>query len=66
MASAGAKAQYSKLKRESLKNPVEWTFEDVTEKYKPEVKAMADADLESGKLPQWQYDKMFGINGEEV
>ena len=55
-----AKFYYDKLRMESAKNPVTYTFDDIPAKHRPKVKAMADADLASGKLPRWQYDKMFG------
>ena len=59
------KTYYNKLLRESLKNPVTYTFDDVPERYQAQVKAQADKDLKAGKLPQWQYDKMFGITNSE-
>ncbi len=55
------KVYYNKLLKEALKNPVEYTFADVPEKYKKAVKKQADADLAAGILPQWQYNKMFDI-----
>ena len=35
-------------------------YSDVPDRYKKQVKALADKDLKSGKLPQWQYDEIFG------
>ena len=35
-----------------------YTYEQVPDRYKEQVKAMADKDLAEGILPQWQYDLM--------
>ena len=51
-----AKIYYNKLLVGCLDGS--YTYEDVPDRYKLQVKALADADLESGKLPQWQYDMM--------
>ena len=51
------KLYYNKLLRGCLDGS--YTFEDVPDRYKAQVKAQADKDLASGKLPQWQYDLMF-------
>lgn len=59
------KVYYNKLLKEAIKNPCTYTFADVPTKYKAQVKAQADEDLASGKLPQWQYNKMFGIAESE-
>lgn len=61
-----AKTYYNKLLRESVKNPVTYTINNVPAKYQAQVIAYADADLASGKLPQWQYNKMMGIEEEGV
>ena len=53
-----AKIYYNKLLVGCLDGS--YTFDDVPDKYKKQVKALAIKDLESGKLPQWQYDLMFG------
>lgn len=52
-----AKVYYTKLLKGCLDGS--YTFKDVPERYQKQVKALADADLKSGKLPQWQYDLMF-------
>lgn len=52
----GARIHYDKLLRECLTGV--YTYEQVPDRYKEQVKAMADADLVSGTLPQWQYDLM--------
>ena len=35
-----------------------FTYEMIPDRYKLQVKAKADADLESGALPEWQYNLM--------
>ena len=35
-----------------------YTYNDVPDRYKAQVKALADQDLQNGVLPQWQYDLM--------
>ncbi len=61
----GAKFYYTKLLVESLKNPVTYTFADVPQRYQKQVKKLADADLKNGVIPQWQYNKIFGLQEEE-
>ncbi|MCR5503433.1 MAG: hypothetical protein K6F53_10525 [Lachnospiraceae bacterium] len=51
-----AKIYYDKLVRGCVTGA--YTFSMVPDRYKPEVKAMAKADLKAGILPQWQYDLM--------
>ena len=59
------KLYYDKLLAAALENPVTYTIDNVPERYKKKVETQAKADLKAGKLPQWQYNKMFNI-GEEV
>lgn len=58
-----AKIWYNKLLSGCLDGSC--TYSDVPDRYKAQVKAMADKDLEAGKLPKWQYNLMFDINEEE-
>lgn len=51
-----AKIYYDRLLKGCLDGS--YTYEDVPDRYKAQVKAMADADLANGVLPQWQYDLM--------
>lgn len=50
------KLYYNKLLKGCLDGS--YTYEDIPDRYMAPVKAQADADLASGKLPQWQYDLM--------
>ena len=51
-----AKIYYNKLLVGCLDGS--YTYNDVPDRYKKQVKALADKDLASGILPQWQYDMM--------
>lgn len=42
-----------------------YTISNVPARYQDGVRALGDADLASGKLPQWQYNIMFEIDEEE-
>lgn len=53
-----AKIYYNKLLKGCIDGS--FSFADVPERYKKQVKALADKDLKAGFLPQWQYDLMFG------
>ncbi len=50
------KIYYDRLLRGCLDGS--FTYSMIPDRYKLQVKAMADADLEAGTLPQWQYDLM--------
>lgn len=55
-----AKIWYNKLLVGCLDGSM--TINDVPEKYRRQVTAMADRDLAAGKIPQWQYDLMFPVD----
>lgn len=55
------KLYYDKCLVGALDNPASYTINDVPERYKAQVTAQAKADLKSGAIPQWQYDKMMGL-----
>ena len=57
-----AKIYYDKLLKGCINGS--YTYSQVPDRYKDQVKAMADADLENGVLPLWQYDLM-GIPVDE-
>ena len=50
---------YDKLLMGALDTPASYTIDDVPKRYKAQCTAKANADLEAGVLPQWQYDKMM-------
>lgn len=52
-----AKIYYNKLLTGCLDGS--FSFDDIPAKYQPQVKALAVKDLESGKLPLWQFELMF-------
>lgn len=55
------KIYYNKLLKGCIDGS--YLYSDVPDRYKDQVKQLADADLEAGILPQWQYDLMgFPIN----
>lgn len=53
---AMAKIYYNKLLKQCFDG---YTINDVPTRYQTAVRALADKDLEDGKLPRWQYNLMF-------
>ena len=51
-----AKIYYNKLLAECITGT--YSYSQVPDRYKVQVKEYADADLKAGILPQWQYDLM--------